>query len=40
VNARMFGRNGWATPAAPGDIDAVQTVHMSTTGTAMWHRTM
>jgi hypothetical protein len=40
VNALKFGRNGWATLVAPGDIDAVHTVHMSTTGTVtVWHRT-
>jgi hypothetical protein len=31
VNALKFGRNGWATLVAPGDIDAVGTVHMSAT---------
>ena len=36
INALTFGRSGWATLVAPGDIDAVHTVHMSTT---VWHRT-
>ena len=40
MNALKFGRNGWATLVAPGDIDAVHTVHMSATGTVtVWHRT-
>jgi hypothetical protein len=31
-NALKFDRNGRATLVAPGDIDAVHTVHMSSTG--------
>jgi hypothetical protein len=40
VNALEFGRNGWDTLVAPGDIGAVHAVHISTTGTVtVWQRT-
>ena len=40
MKAPKFDRNGWATLVTPGDIDAVHTVHMSTTGTVtVWHST-
>jgi hypothetical protein len=40
VKAPKFDRYGWATLVTPGDIDAVHTVHMSTTGSVtVWHRT-
>jgi hypothetical protein len=40
VKALMFGRDGCVTLVAPGEVDAVHTVRMSTTGTVtVWHRT-
>jgi hypothetical protein len=39
VNALKFDRNGRATLVAPGGLDAVHAVHISTTGTVtVWHQ--